>query len=129
MSSVNKDIGILVVDDYLTMRRIVRSTLSQLGFSNIQEAKDGVEALEKINANKFDLIISDWNMPNMMGIDLLKAVRSNEKLKSVPFIMVTAEAEKENIIEAAKAGVSNYVLKPFTADSLSEKIEAVLCKK
>ena len=116
---------ILVVDDFSTMRRIVKNCLKQLGFSNITEAADGQQALEKLKNSEFEFIVSDWNMPNMMGIDLLKAVRSDAKLKSIPFLMVTAEAQKENIVEAAKAGVSNYIIKPFTPDTLSDKMEVI----
>ena len=120
---------ILVVDDFSTMRRIVKTCLRQLGFDNVTEAVDGQQALDTLRAQPFQFIVSDWNMPNMMGIDLLKAVRADEKLKGIPFLMVTAEAQKENIIEAAKAGVSNYVIKPFTADVLQQKMEAIFNKK
>ncbi|MCB0332627.1 MAG: chemotaxis response regulator CheY [Bdellovibrionales bacterium] len=120
---------ILVVDDFSTMRRIVKNCLKQLGFDNITEAEDGAVALEKLKAGEFKFIVSDWNMPNMMGIDLLKAVRASESLKHIPFLMVTAEAQKENILEAAKAGVSNYIIKPFTADLLTEKMEAIFKNK
>ena len=120
---------ILVVDDFATMRQIVKKSLRQLGFDNITEAVDGNDALNKLKADEYKFIVSDWNMPNMMGIDLLKAIRSDEKLKQLPFLMVTAEAQKENIIEAAKAGVSQYIIKPFTVDSLQQKIEAIFSKK
>lgn len=120
---------ILIVDDFSTMRRIVKTALKQLGFENISEAEDGAVALEKLKNGEFKLIISDWNMPNMMGIDLLKAVRADDKLKPIPFLMVTAEAQKENILEAAKSGVSNYIIKPFTADGLQQKLEAIFAKK
>ena len=116
---------ILVVDDFSTMRRILKTCLRQLGFENITEAEDGKIALDKLHNSEFKLVISDWNMPNMMGIDLLKAVRADEKLKAMPFVLVTAEGQKENVIEAAKAGVSNYVVKPFTAETLQVKLEAV----
>ena len=129
LASTDKHIPILVVDDFATMRRIVKTCLKQLGFENITEAEDGQIALSKLQKSEFKLIISDWNMPNMMGIDLLKAVRADEKLKHIPFLMVTAEAQKENILEAAKAGVSNYVIKPFTAESISQKLEMVFSKK
>lgn len=132
MSSLNKldkKMPILVVDDFSTMRRIVKNCLKQLGFDNITEAEDGAVALEKLKAGEFKFIVSDWNMPNMMGIDLLKAVRASESLKHIPFLMVTAEAQKENILEAAKAGVSNYIIKPFTADLLTEKMEAIFKNK
>lgn len=129
LQNVDKKIPILVVDDFSTMRRIVKNCLRQLGFENVTEAEDGKIALDKLKSNKFEFIVSDWNMPNMMGIDLLRAVRSDEKLKTIPFLMVTAEAQKENIIEAAKAGVSNYIIKPFTADLLQQKMEAIFQKK
>ena len=132
MSSLNKldkKMPILVVDDFSTMRRIVKNCLKQLGFDNITEAEDGAVALEKLKAGEFKFIVSDWNMPNMMGIYLLKAVRASESLKHIPFLMVTAEAQKENILEAAKAGVSNYIIKPFTADLLTEKMEAIFKNK
>ena len=128
MSGTNKaikDMTVLVVDDFATMRKIVKKCLQELGFQNITEADDGSTALDKVKGNNFDLIISDWNMPHMMGIDLLKAVRADERYKAIPFIMVTAEAQKQNVIEAAKAGVSNYIVKPFTADQLQLKLEAV----
>ena len=120
-----KNMPVLVVDDFATMRKIVKKCLTELGFMNIVEADDGSVALEKLQHDHFQLIISDWNMPRMMGIDLLKAVRADERYKTVPFIMVTAEAQKQNVIEAAKAGVSNYIVKPFTADQLQSKLEAV----
>lgn len=129
LNSVSRDIPILVVDDFSTMRRIVKTCLKQLGFENIQEAEDGQVALSKLQSSEFKLVVSDWNMPNMMGIDLLRAVRGDEKLKAIPFLMVTAEAQKENVLEAAKAGVSNYIVKPFTADQLQAKLEAIFNKK
>lgn len=125
LNSVDRNIPILIVDDFATMRRIVKTCLRQLGFENVTEAEDGKVALQKLQANEFKLIISDWNMPNMMGIDLLRNVRSDEKFKALPFLMVTAEAQKENVIEAAKAGVSNYIIKPFTADQLEAKLSAI----
>ena len=120
----------MVVDDFSTMRRIVKTALRQLGFENVAEAEDGQMALTKLQntASPFKLIVSDWNMPNMMGIDLLRAVRADEKLKATPFLLVTAEAQKENVLEAAKAGVSNYIVKPFTADQLQQKLEAIFAK-
>lgn len=129
LNSLDKNMPILVVDDFSTMRRIVKTCLKQLGFENITEAEDGQVALGKLQAQDFKLVISDWNMPNMMGIDLLRAVRGDAKLKVMPFLMVTAEAQKENVIEAAKAGVSNYIIKPFTADQLQQKLEAIFTKK
>ncbi len=116
---------ILIVDDFATMRRIVKNILKQLGFENIVEADDGKAALRVLESQHVDFIISDWNMPNMTGLELLKAVRSNEKFKDIPFLMVTAEALKENIVAAVKAGVSNYIVKPFTAETLREKIEKI----
>jgi two-component system, chemotaxis family, chemotaxis protein CheY len=130
LSSLDRNIPILVVDDFSTMRRIVKTALRQLGFENVTEAEDGQVALTKLQTSPapFKLIVSDWNMPNMMGIDLLKAVRKDDKLKTTPFLMVTAEAQKENVLEAAKAGVSNYIIKPFTADQLQQKLEAIFAK-
>ena len=122
---VEGDMPILVVDDFNTMRRIIKTCLKQLGMDNITEAEDGQQALLKLQAGDFKLVISDWNMPNMLGIDLLKAVRADERLKAIPFLMVTAEAQKENILEAVKAGVSNYIIKPFTADALQQKLELI----
>ncbi len=124
--AVNKDMRILVVDDFQTMRRIIINLLKQLGFKNVAEAADGQRALEKVKLEKFDLIVSDWNMPNMTGMDFLKAVRADETLKSIPFIMVTAEGKKENVIAAVQAGVSNYVVKPFNAATLKEKMVKVI---
>ncbi len=121
----DRKIPVLVVDDFATMRRIVKSALSSLGFQNVTEADNGTSALQKLHSTQFKLIVSDWNMPEMMGIDLLKAVRSDENLKLIPFLMITAEAQKENIVEAVKAGVSNYLIKPFTADVLRQKLEAI----
>lgn len=127
-SHLNLSRPTLIVDDFSTMRRIVKNSLTQLGFKNFVEADNGLNALEKLKTDKFLLIVSDWNMPNMMGIDFLKAVRAHPEYKSIPFLMVTAEAQKENIIEAAKAGVSNYIIKPFTVDSLQEKLEKIFPK-
>lgn len=115
----------LVVDDFSTMRRIVRNLLKELGFVNIQEAEDGVDALSKLRRDDFDFVISDWNMPNMSGIELLRAIRADEKLKHLPLLMVTAEAKKENIIMAAQAGASGYVVKPFTAATLEGKLKKI----
>lgn len=124
-----KDIRILVVDDFSTMRRIIRGVLKKLGFNNIEEAEDGDVALTKLKAGDFQFVISDWNMPNMRGIDLLKAVRADDKLKALPFLMVTAEAKKEEVLAAVQAGVSNYVVKPFTPDALESKITAIFKPK
>lgn len=115
----------LVVDDFSTMRRIVRNLLKELGFTNVQEAEDGVEALNKLRSAEFDFVVSDWNMPNMTGIELLRNIRADAKLKHLPVLMVTAEAKKENIIEAAQAGASGYVVKPFTAATLDEKLKKI----
>ncbi len=121
----NLDMRILVVDDFATMRRIIKNILKQLGYTKIDEADDGATALPMLKSQHYDLIISDWNMPQMSGLELLKSVRSDEELKDTPFLMVTAEAQKENIIEAVKAKVSNYIIKPFTADTLAEKLEKI----
>jgi two-component system chemotaxis response regulator CheY len=128
LHSIDKNIPTLVIDDFTTMRRIVKGCLKQLGFENITEAVDGQIGLAKLTGMGCKLIISDWNMPNMMGIDLLKAVRADARFKAIPFLMVSAEAQKENIIEAVKAGVSSYIIKPFTADSMQEKLEAIFSK-
>jgi two-component system chemotaxis response regulator CheY len=117
---------ILVVDDFSTMRRIVRNLLKELGFVNIHEAEDGVDALAKLRTEyNFQFVVSDWNMPNMTGIELLRAIRADERLKHLPVLMVTAEAKRENIIEAAQAGASGYVVKPFTAGTLNEKLQKI----
>ena len=115
----------LVVDDFSTMRRIVRNLLKELGFTNVQEAEDGVEALSKLRADTFDFVVSDWNMPNMTGLELLQKIRADDTLKHLPVLMVTAEAKKENIIMAAQAGASGYVVKPFTAATLDEKLKKI----
>ena len=115
----------LVVDDFSTMRRIVRNLLKELGFTNVQEAEDGVDALAKLRAAEFDFVVSDWNMPNMTGLELLKEIRKDARLKHLPVLMVTAEAKKENIIEAAQAGASGYVVEPFTAGTLDEKLKKI----
>jgi two-component system chemotaxis response regulator CheY len=116
----------LVVDDYSTMRRIVKNLLHDLGYANVSEADDGKTALPLLENGSFDFLITDWNMPGMPGLDLLKAVRSNDKLKKLPVLMLTAEAKREQIVEAAQAGVSGYVIKPFTAVTLKEKIDKIL---
>ncbi|MCA9422066.1 MAG: chemotaxis response regulator CheY [Nitrospira sp.] len=118
-------IKVLVVDDMSTMRRIVKNVLRQIGFSDIVEAENGQDALTKLKAGGFGLVVSDWNMPVMQGIELLRAVRADAELKTLPFLMVTAEAQKENLIEAVQAGVSNYVVKPFTAEVLQGKLEKI----
>lgn len=118
----------LVVDDFSTMRRIVKNLLKELGFNNVEEAEDGAEALAKLRAGSFGFVISDWNMPNMDGLTLLKEVRADSRLKDLPVLMVTAEATKDNIIAAAQAGASGYVVKPFTAATLGEKLEKIFKK-
>ncbi len=117
---------ILIVDDYKTMLKIIRSLLKQLGFSNVEEAMDGSAALQKIRSKNYGLVISDWNMEPMSGLELLKEVRLDAKLKDVPFIMITAESKTENAIDAKEAGVNGYIVKPFTAATLKSKINTVL---
>lgn len=124
--AVDRSMSILVVDDYQTMRKITGNILRQLEFSEIDEAADGAEALQKLRHKPYHLIISDWNMQPMTGLQLLKAVRADTNLRKIPFIMVTAESKKENVIAAKEAGVSNYVVKPFTADILKQKLTSVL---
>jgi two-component system chemotaxis response regulator CheY len=123
---VDKKMRILVVDDYNTMRRIVRNLLKQLGFENVDEAADGGEAFKKLQEDNFNMVISDWNMEPVTGMDLLKQVRANDKLKNLPFIMVTAESKPENVIAAKQAGVSNYIVKPFNAETLKTKMVSVI---
>lgn len=118
----------LVVDDFSTMRRIVRNLLKELGYTNVDEAEDGVQALSKLRSDKYDFVVSDWNMPNMDGLTMLKNIRADEALSKLPVLMVTAEAKRENIIEAAKAGASGYVVKPFTAATLDEKLAKIFEK-
>ena len=120
-----QDTRFLIVDDFSTMRRIMRNLLKELGFMNVEEAGDGVEALAKLRADKFDFVVSDWNMPNMTGIELLQAIRADAGLRHLPVLMVTAEAKRENIIMAAQAGASGYVVKPFTAATLDEKLKKI----
>lgn len=119
----------LVVDDFSTMRRIVNNLLRDAGFGHVSEAENGVEALRKLETERFDFIISDWNMPNMTGLELLKAVRGSAKLHKLPFLLITAEARKENIVDAAQAGADGYIVKPFTAATLTQKIEAIIKRK
>ncbi|MBF0464923.1 MAG: chemotaxis response regulator CheY [Nitrospirae bacterium] len=116
---------ILVVDDFSTMRRIIKNILKQLGYEKIEEAEDGEQAFTKLKNGDFDFLITDWNMPNVTGLELLKRVRADAKLKAIPVLLVTAEAEKEQVIEAVKAGVNNYVIKPFTADVLKDKLDKI----
>ncbi len=127
MADLN-EMKFLVVDDFSTMRRIIRNLLKELGYNNVDEAEDGNMALAKLNRDKFDFIVSDWNMPGMDGLQLLQAVRADPKLSHLPMLMVTAEAKKENIIAAAQAGASSYIVKPFTAATLDEKITKILEK-
>jgi len=122
---VDLKMNVLVVDDFSTMRRIVKNILKQLGYVNITEADDGTTALEVLKKEKINFIISDWNMPQMSGLKLLKAVRASEEWKDMPFLMVTAEGQKENVIEAVKHRVSNYIVKPFTPETLMEKINKI----
>ena len=120
-----KNMTVLVVDDFATMRRIVKGTLKELGFRSFVEAENGKMALSELGKERIDLVISDWNMPEMTGIEFLKAVRSNEQYKDLPFVMVTAEGQKENVMEAIQAGVSNYIVKPFTPETLRQKLESL----
>ncbi|ART83392.1 response regulator [Oceanisphaera profunda] len=122
---MDKNMKILIVDDFSTMRRIIKNLLRDLGFNNTFEADDGLTALPMLKNSDFDFVVTDWNMPGMQGIDLLKAIRADEKLKHMPVLMVTAEAKREQIIAAAQAGVNGYVVKPFTAGTLKEKLEKV----
>ncbi|MDA8028426.1 MAG: chemotaxis response regulator CheY [Nitrospiraceae bacterium] len=126
---INFGMKVLVVDDFSTMRRIVKNTLRQIGFTNIEEAEDGQKAYDRLIVEKFDFVVSDWNMPNMTGIDLLRKVRATPQIKDIPFLMVTAEAKQENIVEAIKAGVSNYIVKPFTVATLDEKVKKIFKEK
>lgn len=126
--AANPNMKVLVVDDFATMRRIVKNILTQLGYKNVIEADDGTTALDVLKAEKIDLIISDWNMPKMTGLDLLKAVRADSSMANTPFIMVTAEAQQDNIILAVKAKVSQYIVKPFTAETLGQKIDKIFEK-
>ncbi|GBE35477.1 chemotaxis protein CheY [bacterium BMS3Bbin06] len=119
------NIKILVVDDFSTMRRIVKNVLKQLGYTNIEEAEDGADALTKLKGKRFGFIITDWNMPNLDGLEMLKEVRADEELKGIPVMMVTAEAEKEKVVLAIKAGVNNYIVKPFTAETLKQKMDQI----
>lgn len=124
--AADKEMPILIVDDYKTMLRIVRNLLKQLGFGNVDEASDGGSALEKLRTKKYGLIISDWNMEPMTGLELLKEVRADGGLKTTPFIMITAESKTENVIEAKKSGVTNYIVKPFNAQTLKTKMESAI---
>ena len=123
---MDKNTQVLIVDDYKTMLRIIRNLLKQLGFENVDEATDGQDALAKLRSGNFGLVISDWNMAPMTGLDLLKEVRADPRLKNTPFIMITAESKTENVTAAKQAGVSNYIVKPFNAETLRDKIEKVM---
>jgi two-component system chemotaxis response regulator CheY len=124
--AVDKNMPILIVDDYKTMLRIIRNLLKQLGFTNVDEAMDGTEALTKMRASSFGLVISDWNMEPMTGLQLLKEVRADDSLKGTPFVMITAESKTENVIAAKQAGVNNYIVKPFNAATLKSKLTSVI---
>ena len=123
--AIDTTMTVLVVDDFATMRRIIKGVLKQLGFSNIIEAEDGALALKELQKETIGLIVSDWNMPNMTGLELLKAVRADADLKSIPFLMVTAEGQKTNVVEAVQAGVNNYIVKPFTPETFNAKLQKV----
>lgn len=125
---IDKDMSILVVDDFPTMRRIVRSLLKELGFNNVDEAEDGQEALSRLRSGNFEFVLSDWNMPNLDGLEMLKQMRADAALKDLPVLMITAEAKKENIIAAAQAGANGYIVKPFTAVTLEEKLNKIFQK-
>lgn len=124
----DKKMKFLVVDDFSTMRRIVINLLKELGYSNIEEAEDGAVALKKLQAEKFDFVVTDWNMPNMTGLELLQAIRADGGLKHLPVLLVTAEAKNDNIVAAAQAGASGYIVKPFTAVTLEEKLAKIIEK-
>ena len=124
--AIDKSMNVLIVDDYKTMLRIIRNLLKQIDFNNVVEASDGTDALAKLRGGNFGLVISDWNMVPMTGLQLLQEVRADAKLKGTPFIMITAESKTENVVAAKQAGVSNYIVKPFNAETLREKIEKVL---
>ncbi len=128
IEQVDKNIKFLVVDDFATMRKVVRNVLRELGFSNFEEAEDGEKALRALNSGHFDFVVSDWNMPNMQGIDLLRAIRSTPSLQHIPVLLVTAEAKRENILEAAQAGVNGYIVKPFTPETMREKLDAIFTR-
>ena len=123
---MSKHLRFLVVDDYSTMRRIVKNLLHDLGYPNVAEADDGKTALPMLQGGGYDFVVTDWNMPGMPGLDLLKAIRADESLAKIPVLMVTAEAKREQIVEAAQAGVSGYVIKPFTAETLKQKLDKIL---
>ncbi len=122
---IDLNMKVLIVDDFATMRKIIRGIMKKLGFANIEEADDGSTALPKLKSDSFDFVVSDWNMPTMNGLELLTAIRSDDDLKELPFLMVTAEAKKENIVAAIKEGASNYIVKPFTEEILQKKLEEI----
>jgi len=126
---INLNMKVLIVDDFATMRKIVRNILKQIGFTNIVEADDGANALSIIKQEKIDFVVTDWNMPNMTGLELLKNMRAQDKAKDIPVLMVTAEGLAENVVDAVKAGVDNYVVKPFTAEVVQGKIEQIFAKR
>jgi two-component system chemotaxis response regulator CheY len=126
MTAIDKSMNVLIVDDYKTMLRIIRNLLKQIEFHNVDEATDGTEALARLRAGDYGLVISDWNMAPMTGLQLLQEVRKDARLKALPFIMITAESKTDNVVAAKQAGVSNYIVKPFNAETLREKIEKVL---
>jgi len=128
MSTPNADMKFLVVDDFSTMRRIVRGLLKEIGYSNVEEAEDGVVALNMLKNGRYDFVVSDINMPNMNGFDLLKAIKADDKLKAIPVLMVTAEARKEDIVLAAQTGAAGYIVKPFTKATLEEKVQKIMQK-
>ncbi len=129
MALPDRNIKILVVDDAPMIRRILKNVLKEMGFTNIDEAEDGQVALQKLRSGKYDFVITDWNMPNLTGIELVQEIRKDPKLKDIPVMMVTAEAKKENIILALKSGVNNYIVKPFTPENVKSKIEAIFSAK
>jgi len=126
---INMSMKVLVVDDFATMRKIVRNILKQIGFTNIVEADDGANALSIIKEDKIDFVVTDWNMPNMTGLELLRNIRATEKAKNTPVLMVTAEGLADNVVDAVKAGVDNYIVKPFTAETVQAKIEQIFAKR
>lgn len=125
---MDRSIKILVVDDFSTMRRIIKNLLGDLGFSNIDEADCGEAALQKLQSGSFEFLVTDWNMPGMTGLDLLKAVRADERMQDMPVLMVTAEQKREQIVDAAQAGVNGYIVKPFTAETLKQKLDSIFAR-
>lgn len=123
---LDNNMRILVVDDFSTMRRIIKNILREIGYHNVEEAEDGAKALEKLKLGGFDFVVTDWNMPNMPGIELLKEIRKDPELKAMPVLMVTAESQKDNVVQAVEAGVNNYIVKPFTATALKERIDLII---